>query len=95
MIPIVSRIFEEMNENCDINQHRNILLVNDKLCGRKSSDRIKHGSEADINEFPWLALLEFKAKDDENFKSFMCSGTLINSRYVLTGKQVFFLIKID
>lgn len=52
-------------------------------CGVSIGMRIYGGENADIDEFPWLAMLEF-----ENFRGerkFSCGGSLINSRYVLTA----------
>ncbi|XP_055525728.1 CLIP domain-containing serine protease B9-like isoform X2 [Wyeomyia smithii] len=52
-------------------------------CGVSIGMRIYGGENADIDEFPWLALLEF-----ENFRGerkFSCGGSLINSRYVITA----------
>ena len=43
------------------------------------------GAKAEVNEFPWLALLEYRSIDAEAFKTFRCSGTLISPQYVLTG----------
>ena len=50
-----------------------------------SSKRIVGGNEAQLSEFPWLALLEYRSIDAEAFKTFRCSGTLISPQYVLTG----------
>lgn len=45
--------------------------------------RIYGGEDADIDEFPWLAMLEY-----ENFRGerkFSCGGSLVNNRYVVTA----------
>ncbi|XP_063698021.1 CLIP domain-containing serine protease B4-like [Culicoides brevitarsis] len=52
-------------------------------CGISTSDKIFGGMETGIDEFPWLALLEYKRKDGTKF--FGCGGVLINSKYVLTA----------
>ncbi|XP_058453501.1 CLIP domain-containing serine protease B9-like isoform X1 [Malaya genurostris] len=52
-------------------------------CGVSIGMRIYGGENADIDEFPWLAMLQF-----ENFRGerkFSCGGSLINNRYVLTA----------
>lgn len=60
-------------------------LINTQDCGKTVQDRIVGGEIAGVNSFPWLALLQYRSKDDENFVSFRCGGSLINERYVLTG----------
>eukprot|EP00092_Neocalanus_flemingeri_P025855 GFUD01028022.1.p1 GENE.GFUD01028022.1~~GFUD01028022.1.p1 ORF type:complete len:397 (+),score=85.51 GFUD01028022.1:124-1314(+) len=50
---------------------------------KKFQVRITGGEEAEINEFPWAALLEIKV-DGAN-KPFRCGGTLVNDKYVLTA----------
>lgn len=52
-------------------------------CGISIGMRIYGGENADIDEFPWLAMLQY-----ENFRGerkFSCGGSLINNRYVLTA----------
>ncbi|XP_055612826.1 CLIP domain-containing serine protease B9 isoform X2 [Uranotaenia lowii] len=52
-------------------------------CGVSIGMRIYGGENADIDEFPWLAMLEY-----ENFRGerkFSCGGSLINIRYVVTA----------
>ncbi|XP_063697880.1 phenoloxidase-activating factor 3-like [Culicoides brevitarsis] len=53
-------------------------------CGISSStDDFVGRKETNLDEFPWLALLGYKNKNDDSLK-FLCIGALINSRYVLT-----------
>ncbi|KAF2881991.1 hypothetical protein ILUMI_24172 [Ignelater luminosus] len=61
------------------------LLPGRDVCGINpvyDNSRIYGGEEAEIGEFPWMALLEFHKKSSTIF---MCSGALINDRYVLTA----------
>lgn len=51
-------------------------------CGKDLSQRIFGGERTDIDEFPWMALLEY-AKP--NGRSTACGGVLISRRYVLTA----------
>ncbi|KAL3276740.1 hypothetical protein HHI36_012110 [Cryptolaemus montrouzieri] len=52
-------------------------------CGRQSSDnRIYGGVQADINEYPWMALLRYHKTDG---LAYGCGGSLITSRFVLTA----------
>lgn len=66
--------------------HRNINLINLKTCGNAIVDRIVGGTAAKVSEFPWLALLQYRSTNDEEFVSFKCGGSLIAERYILTGK---------
>lgn len=52
-------------------------------CGSAVGMRIYGGENADIDEYPWLALLEYKNHRDE--RKFSCGGSLVNNRYVLTA----------
>lgn len=53
------------------------------ICGVQSSFKIYGGTDADILEFPWTALIKY----ENNVKqiSFHCGGALINARYILTA----------
>ncbi|XP_058056100.1 uncharacterized protein LOC131207501 [Anopheles bellator] len=61
------------------------LLPNPKKneCGVSIGMRIYGGENADIDEFPWLAMMEYQSRKGE--RKFSCGGTLINGRYVLTA----------
>lgn len=68
----------------DIFDHR--LLADWQTCGiEKSNDRIIGGSNTDIDEFPWLALLRYTDTTFGEDAGFKCGGSLINRRYVLTA----------
>ncbi|CAK1600806.1 unnamed protein product [Parnassius mnemosyne] len=54
------------------------------ICGIDTNgDRIYGGQFTDLDEFPWMALLGYKTK--ENKMTYQCGGVLINKRYVLTA----------
>eukprot|EP00092_Neocalanus_flemingeri_P014247 GFUD01015367.1.p1 GENE.GFUD01015367.1~~GFUD01015367.1.p1 ORF type:complete len:383 (+),score=85.91 GFUD01015367.1:122-1270(+) len=66
----------------------------DCLCGVSQSSRLDRcqsnfevritgGEEAEINEFPWAALLEIKVRGSN--RPLRCGGTLVNDKYVLTA----------
>lgn len=42
------------------------------------------GEVTAIDEFPWMALLEYKNITTGESAGFGCSGTLISKRYILT-----------
>lgn len=54
-------------------------VMNNPNCGIQGDDRISKGEVAKPFEYPWMALLQ-----DRSGK-FVCGGTLISSRYVLTA----------
>uniref|UniRef100_A0A1I8MM78 Peptidase S1 domain-containing protein n=1 Tax=Musca domestica TaxID=7370 RepID=A0A1I8MM78_MUSDO len=52
-------------------------------CGTMLSNRILGGNTTEIDEFPWMALIQYKTAPDAF--GFYCGGSLINSHYVLTA----------
>jgi len=65
--------------------HPNFHLINSKQCGLVRSDRITGGEEAELNQYPWSALLKFNDTDGSRF---LCGGSLISDQYVLTGEWI-------
>ncbi|TMW45857.1 hypothetical protein DOY81_009061 [Sarcophaga bullata] len=59
------------------------VLPEPGVCGDSLTNRIYGGSVTKLDEFPWMALLQYKTGPDSY--SFYCGGSLINSRYVLTA----------
>ncbi|KAJ6637209.1 Serine protease easter [Pseudolycoriella hygida] len=59
------------------------LLPTADMCKVNTGDRIVGGKKAKEDEFPWMALLEYKKPN--NRKGFHCGGVLINERYILTA----------
>ncbi|CAH1181758.1 unnamed protein product [Phyllotreta striolata] len=67
----------------DVSRHRNLgLLPYD--CGYldDANDKIRNGQNAELNEFPWMALLGYRSSKGVQFQ---CGGTIINERYILTA----------
>lgn len=57
-------------------------LLDMDQCGQVDpTRRIVGGRQADLREFPWIALLKYKIG---RLEKFTCGGSLISSRYVLT-----------
>uniref|UniRef100_U5ESH9 CLIP domain-containing serine protease n=1 Tax=Corethrella appendiculata TaxID=1370023 RepID=U5ESH9_9DIPT len=52
-------------------------------CGVSLGNRIYGGTNTEIDEFPWLALLQYRKSDGS--LTFSCGGTVINQRYILTA----------
>ncbi|XP_058448771.1 uncharacterized protein LOC131428745 [Malaya genurostris] len=53
------------------------------ICGVDSGSRIVGGEVAQLDEYPWLARIQYY-KSNKRF-GFHCGGVLINDRYVLTA----------
>uniref|UniRef100_A0A0A1WHE6 CLIP domain-containing serine protease n=1 Tax=Zeugodacus cucurbitae TaxID=28588 RepID=A0A0A1WHE6_ZEUCU len=52
-------------------------------CGNKVSNFIYGGNETGILDYPWMALLRYRSRTNE--LEFLCGGSLLNTRYVLTA----------
>lgn len=66
---------QQMNES---------LLPKPGACGLFNfGNRIFGGNETSIEDFPWIALLEYSK--DGSSKGYHCGGSLINNRYVITA----------
>jgi len=52
-------------------------------CGADFYDRIIGGVTTALDEFPWMALIEYTKPG--NTKGHHCGGTLVNNRYVITA----------
>ena len=57
-----------------------------KSCPAKHNKRIVGGTEAPIGEYPWLALLGY-TKGRSGPIRFLCGGSLIGDRYVITASH--------
>lgn len=78
----------EKEENESIGMRSSIKADTVKLpvppvCGIEYQDNIYGGTKTKIDEHPWAALLIYK---NLNILNHYCGGSLISSRYVLTGK---------
>lgn len=70
----------DVDPNASYDLSNNALLPTE--CGKDLSQRIFGGERTDIDEFPWMALLEYARP---NGRSTSCGGVLISKRYVLTA----------
>lgn len=59
------------------------LLPAPGVCGTDNTNRIIGGEITKIDEFPWMALIEYSKPN--NRRGFHCGGVLISDRYVLTA----------
>jgi secreted trypsin-like serine protease len=73
------------NQIDGIQNHPNLNLINHQKCGITPASKITGGKEAAIGQYPWIALLQYKSKVGDSEMPFLCGGSLISARYVLTG----------
>lgn len=67
-------------------ENQKVGLLPDLLtCGIQSSNRIYGGEKAELDEYPWMALLEYEKANRQH--GFYCGGVLISKRYVLTASH--------
>ncbi|XP_058790458.1 CLIP domain-containing serine protease B4-like [Phymastichus coffea] len=74
-------------------KHPNFRLLDHDICGpvpqnyrEQAITRIIGGKEAEIDEFPWMALLIYRENYYRNNKiQFRCGGTVINRNHVMTA----------
>ncbi|KAF5305580.1 hypothetical protein FQA39_LY01671 [Lamprigera yunnana] len=60
------------------------LLPNRGSCGYQETSKVLGGTQTDIAEYPWMALLEYR-KIAGGGRTFSCGGALISNRYILTA----------
>jgi len=65
------------------NKGSNKLIPDRSTCGLQSDNRILDGQVTGLDEFPWMALLQYRRTSGG--LTFSCGGTLISPRYVLTA----------
>eukprot|EP00099_Drosophila_melanogaster_P015520 NP_524362.2 easter, isoform A [Drosophila melanogaster] len=63
----------------------NSLLPLPGQCGNILSNRIYGGMKTKIDEFPWMALIEYTKSQGK--KGHHCGGSLISTRYVITASH--------
>ncbi|CAH0558761.1 unnamed protein product [Brassicogethes aeneus] len=66
------------------NNNRNSILPDRSICGIQSDNKILGGEKTGLEEYPWMALLQYRKNRRGPLKS-SCGGALISSRYVLTA----------
>lgn len=65
--------------------HRNLNLLDVADCGTLTSDRISHGNQTSLFQYPWSALLGYENSFGD--VEYRCGGTLITNRFVLTASH--------
>lgn len=73
--------YTRTGDNVEYNLSNNPLLPTD--CGKDLRQRIFGGNRTGLDEFPWMALLEYTTTTGDVKTS--CGGVLISKRYVLTA----------
>ncbi|XP_030370587.1 serine protease grass [Scaptodrosophila lebanonensis] len=61
---------------------RGLRVLEGVECGKKPVIKLSGGDITQIGEFPWLALLKYNTAQQ---RPFLCGGSLISDRYVLTA----------
>ncbi|KAF2887771.1 hypothetical protein ILUMI_18402 [Ignelater luminosus] len=78
---------ETVTKRVEVKNATNSLIPDRRFCGYQHSDDYfrENYNTSEINEFPWLAILIYKKNSDIPRPTLACSGSLINTRYVLTS----------
>lgn len=63
---------------------RNVAAISKLSIFFKAAERILNGEQTQLNEYPWMALLQYRLKSGVGTK-FACGGSVISKRYVLTA----------
>ncbi|XP_062713900.1 CLIP domain-containing serine protease B4-like [Aedes albopictus] len=85
--PLESKFIE--NSRCGMSAEKGALvccaaiLPQPPNCGAEMGDRIYGGQKTGLDDFPWLALINYRYENDNT--EFLCGASLINSRYVVTA----------
>lgn len=64
-----------------IDQRGLALLDSVRDCGKKTNIKLSGGEVTKIGEFPWVVLLKYRTEG----RPFLCGGSLISDRFVLTA----------
>jgi secreted trypsin-like serine protease len=72
-----------VQENLPASNMNMVKLPQPPTCGQTSDNRIFGGEVTKIDEYPWLANIQYLKP--LNRKGIHCGGSLINNRYVLTA----------
>ncbi|KAL1506477.1 hypothetical protein ABEB36_005837 [Hypothenemus hampei] len=71
------------SNNLDSNFTPNRAIPGNDECGYQSYNKIFNGETTALDEFPWMAVIEYRKSNGQ--KQIACGGSLINPRYVLTA----------
>ncbi|XP_020712979.1 serine protease easter [Ceratitis capitata] len=71
------------NVRSNVGDGKGNILPAAGVCGTSLTDFIYGGEKTRILDYPWVALLRYKTR--ANNLVFLCGGSLINTRYVLTA----------
>ncbi|XP_028048141.1 serine protease grass isoform X2 [Monomorium pharaonis] len=73
----------ELPEVPYVENHPNKRFFDNQQCGTRMND----GETYKFFQYPWMALLKYQHIEGEPEERFLCSGTIISSRYILTAAQ--------
>ncbi|XP_011197759.2 serine protease grass [Bactrocera dorsalis] len=60
---------------------KGLAILEEVKCNRLSGDRVSNGKAVRLGQYPFMALLKYNVRG----RQFLCGGTLITSRFVLTA----------
>lgn len=66
----------------DVSNHRNFKLLPEECGLLPIPDKIRDGKNANLHEFPWMALISYNTNEGPKFK---CGGSILNEKYILTA----------
>lgn len=70
----------------NVTNHVNLKFLDHELCGPINEFKAFGGTEVEIFDFPWMALLQYEVEDgNKTYLRFLCGGSIISSRYILTA----------
>uniref|UniRef100_A0A182W926 CLIP domain-containing serine protease n=1 Tax=Anopheles minimus TaxID=112268 RepID=A0A182W926_9DIPT len=79
-----------LRHDCD--RHKRLTCrtgsVNDEICGMQLENRIVGGERTHIDQYPWMALLQYY-NQRKGTKRFGCGGSLLNRKFVLSAAHCF------
>ena len=73
---------QSYTDPADVSNHTNLRLLPTSNCGPINAEKLSGGNSTDLFEFPWMVLLQYETRTGLDF---LCGGSLISSRYVLTA----------
>lgn len=72
--------FSDTNYISQLNP-KGLAILEEEKCYRLSGDRVSNGKSVRLGQYPFMALLKYIVEG----RQFLCGGTLVTSRFVLTA----------